>query len=374
MKTFIKFLLCTLFLCVQSSQTYVASAALWRFNDNAGPDVGTEVLVLGDYHVDEPIGKEHAKAILKKVDEWNGHKDATHFIMEEFPGNLSENQIKIIGRGSIARNVQLLNPWVNLRELRDYSFFQTIDQIRKHIRIQEQTCYSPKVIFNCADYRNYTYSFTRWLDYIENTDCYRQELFCKPSKSEFYHILPDLNLKHFTEVMHQKTCERILEMKEDIGLGARKTIESLYIDKVARLMNKVFAVLQMFFGEGIYVRDLEERFTDLYYKFATYDCLSGDLGFLLEFIKHKSEYKRHIFFVGNSHAVVINNLMEKYKKEKKVEEILKVGPCDINDMFLKWPYEPKEYYPATPIETQKLTNILNLAFTGVAKKDIGSLF
>ena len=66
--------------------------------------------------------------------------------------------------------------------------------------------------------------------------------------------------------------------------------------------------------------------------------------------------------------------MEKYKENNQIEDILKIGPCSINDLYAKWPYEEKEDYPTTPIETQKLTNILNLAFTGVAKKDIGRLY
>ena len=386
MKTFIKFLLCTLFLCVQSSQAYVISAALWRFNENAGTDADTEVLVLGDLHRNVPIGSEHAKAILKKVDKWNDHEDATHFIMEEFPQYPSEKQLKMIVGGSTPYDACLIDSGEDIRACRPYSDFQTIDQIRRYIREWEQAYspnYAPKVMFNCADYRNYSYSFMRWFLKL----CDVEQPVRQSSMSKFYCISLDLDLKYCIETMHQKTCERIQQMKEDIGLGARKTIEveDVYIDEITRLIKELFVktvhTVQISnddgsFGRGLYVKELEAKsFSDLWCgKFLHYSGRCADLGFLLEFIKHKSEYKRHIFFVGARHAAVINALMEKYKENNQIEDILKIGPCNINDWYAKWPYEKKQDYPATPIETQKLTNILNLAFTGVAKKDIGSLF
>ncbi len=370
MKTFVRFLLCTLFLCVQSSQAYVISAALWRFNENAGADAGTEVLVLGDAHANDPIGKEHGEVLINKINEWAQYTEKTHFVLEGFPLG---QEAKSIGydkddNHKILQNIaQKQDP--DNRPLRMLSNYVNYDY-DSNLSVQ----------FNCADCRNHLIAFNNYLNAVNRMGDYINKLFFNmplEDSNNLYYIHPDLNLKKLIEDLYTITLEKIQSLKKDCPLP-KNSVEDMYIGELFRLIERPFVrtmdVLTTWSGEGLCVIDLQDRFMDLDKELSSFLHICGNLGFLLEFIKHKSEYKRHVIFVGAAHAATINDLMEKHKKEKKVEEILKVGPCDINDIFLKWPYEFKADCSEVPIETQKLINILNLAFAGVAKEDIGRLF
>ena len=362
-KSFIKFLLCTLFLCVQSSQAYVTSAVLWRFNKNAGANAGTEVLVLGDVHVNKSIGKGHGKVLLNKINEWAQYTEKTHFMLEGgFPKDPSDLREKIMIFDKNTKQAIFQDLPLPLKKPHAGGN-QTVHILRGYVDYDYNS--KSNIQFNYADIRNFMYPFYEYLHLVGMGRYFLQGMFFhQPLGYDTFCIHPDLNLKKLVENLYTITLEKIQSLKKDCKLP-KNSVEDTYIHELLRSIKNSFArtmgILTTGSGKGLCVRDLQEKFKDLYNEFTRIFSLSGDMGFLLGFIKHKSQYKRHIIFVGARHAAIINILMERYKQKKEVEEIKRVG---IDDIFTNWPYEFKtDFASIPPIKTPVLTNMLNLAFT-----------
>ncbi len=351
MKAFIKFLLCTLFLCVQSSQAYVTSAALWRFNENAGTDAGTEVLVLGDYHEDKPIGKEHGAALINKVKEWMKGSEKIHFMLEDFP---CEHIIKYDPDTDQTTLQQLFS------YQKQAPGNQTISIIRTFVDNNQDATLQVK--FNRADYRYYLAAFN---DYL--LDMHKHRYYLDENKFKqviiavdgYHTIVPDLNLKDFIVLMFEKTNEKIQSLIEEC-MQVQKEISFQDLFKTIKdYQREILDFVQLPSGQSLLIKDLQPIFLNFSEAFSAHSAKCADLGFALEFLKNQSQYKRHVIFLGAWHAAVLNTVLQ---ESDVADKVLEVGPCMLDE------FQKTVIFP--PIETPVLKNILNLAFTGVAKEQI----
>ncbi len=374
METFFRFLLCTLFLCVQSSQAYIVSAVLWRFNENAGVDAGTEVLVLGDLHRNETIDQEHTNILTNKTTEWTQSSEKTHFILEACPQDFSQSKLQKVSIFQYNINTKKI---IMTDRLYEWDLRPLIHDIVNYANNYIWSIRDPdksNIKFNYADCRNYLIHFKSICN-VALIPRYKKH---KKFNFDFHAhqtcpIHSDMDLRELIDILYTATYQVIENLRKESG--AENKIENDYINELTGLSEKLFIdtmkIVTTSSGHGLRLGDSLEKFENLYYKFISFSAVAGDIGFCSAFAKHKSEYKKHVFVVGASHAAVINALMEKYQEEKKVLAITQIGSYSINDWYAKWSsYELKKGYPTTPIETQKLTSILNLAFSGIAKERI----